>query len=132
MEMDTYQFTVDTKLFRELGELLVGRESIALAELIKNAYDAMPNGGRLEIKSKTSNETIEINLCDSGPGIPIEVIQKLWKGPVTTKAKGLGLGLAISKRIVEAHNGSICVERSSECGTLVRVKLPIEPHTGGE
>ena len=100
--------------------------------LIKNAYDAMPNGGRLEIKSKPSNETIEINLCDTGPGIPIEVIQKLWKGPVTTKAKGLGLGLAISKRIVEAHNGSICVERSSECGTLVRVKLPIEPHTGGE
>jgi len=100
--------------------------------LIKNAYDAMPNGGRLEIKSETSNETIEISLCDTGRGIPLEVIQKLWKGPVTTKAKGLGLGLAISKRIVEAHNGSIWLKKSPEHGTLVRIKLPFESHTGGE
>ncbi|HYB04050.1 MAG TPA: PAS domain-containing protein, partial [Nitrososphaerales archaeon] len=100
--------------------------------LIKNAYDAMPNGGRLEIKSEASNETIEISLCDTGGGITLEVIQKLWKGPVTTKAKGLGLGLAISKRIVEAHGGSIWLEKSPEHGTLVRVKLPIVLHTGGE
>jgi len=100
--------------------------------LIKNAYDAMPNGGFLIIKSKSSNETIEITLCDTGEGISSDTIQKLWKGPVTTKAKGLGLGLAISKRIVEAHGGSIALEKCPEHGTLVRVKLPIEPHTGGE
>ena len=100
--------------------------------LIKNAYDAMPNGGKLEIKSKASNEMIEISLCDTGEGIPPEVSQKLWKGPVTTKAKGLGLGLAISKRIVEAHDGSISLEKWPEHGTLARVKLPIEPHIGGE
>jgi signal transduction histidine kinase len=100
--------------------------------LIKNAYDAMPDGGMLEIRSKTSNGKVEITLRDTGPGIPLEVVEKLWKGPVTTKAKGLGLGLAISRRIIEAHDGSISLERFSEHGTLVRVMLPINPHAGGE
>jgi len=71
-------------------------------------------------------------MCDTGEGISSDIIQKLWKGPVTTKAKGLGLGLAISKRIVEAHDGSITLEKCPEHGTLVRVTLPIEPHAGGE
>ena len=100
--------------------------------LIKNAYDAMPNGGFLIIKSKSSNETVEVTLCDTGEGISSDVIQKLWKGPVTTKAKGLGLGLEISKRIVEAHGGSISLEKCPEHGALARLKLPIEPHSGGE
>ena len=99
--------------------------------MIKNAYDAMPNGGRLEIKSKASTETIEISLCDTGTGIPIEVIQKLWKTG-HNESKGIRSGLAISKRIVQAHNGSIWLEKSPKCGTIVRVKLPIEPHKGGE
>jgi len=100
--------------------------------LIKNAYDAMSNGGLLTISSKSSNGIIEITIHDTGEGISSDVIQKLWKGPVTTKAKGLGLGLAISKRIVEAHGGSIGLEKAPEGGTLARVKLPIDPHTGGE
>jgi PAS domain S-box-containing protein len=100
--------------------------------LIKNAYDAMPHGGRLVIKTRASKEFVEMSLCDTGEGPTEEVIQKLWKGPVTTKAKGLGLGLAISKRIIEAHGGSISLEKGSELGALVRVNIPIEPHTGGE
>ena len=100
--------------------------------LIKNAYDAMPNGGLLEVKSSRASETVEISIRDTGAGVPPEVIQKLWKGPVTTKAKGLGLGLAISKRIVEAHGGSISLDRSPERGTLVTVKLPMQPQPGGE
>ena len=100
--------------------------------LIKNAYDAMPNGGFLIIKSKSSNETVEVTLCDTGEGISSDVIQKLWKGPVTTKAKGLGLGLEISKRIVEAHGGAISLEKCPEHGALARLTLPIEPHSGGE
>jgi len=100
--------------------------------LIKNAYDAMPDGGQLSISTKTLEKTVQINFTDTGTGIPEEVTEKLWKGPVTTKAKGLGMGLAISKRIVEAHGGSLVLERNLGRGTTVRVNLPINASIGGE
>lgn len=100
--------------------------------LIANAYDAMPNGGRLKISSKILNGTVEVGFSDTGEGVAAEVMEKLWREPVTTKAKGLGLGLAISKRIIEAHDGTIRLERNSQKGTLIRVVLPIQPRFGGE
>ena len=95
--------------------------------LIKNAYDAMPDGGEITITNTRSNGILEVSFSDTGAGIRDEVIQKLWKEPVTTKAKGLGLGLAISKRIVEAHAGRIAaMQRSDGQGTVVKVMLPIK------
>src|SRR5206468_11771571 len=69
MELDAYQFTVDTKLFRELGELLVGRESIALAELIKNAYDADATEARLYGENLDDPESGLIQISDDGIGM---------------------------------------------------------------
>ncbi len=92
--------------------------------LIENAYDAMPNGGRLKISSKNLNGTVEVSFSDTGEGVAEEVMEKLWRGPITTKAKGLGLGLAISKRIIEAHDGTIRLERNLQKGTLIRVGAP--------
>jgi PAS domain S-box-containing protein len=100
--------------------------------LIENAYDAMPNGGRLKISSKNLNGTVEVSFSDTGEGVAEEVMEKLWRGPITTKAKGLGLGLAISKRIIEAHDGTIRLERNLQKGTLIRVALPMQPRFGGE
>jgi len=100
--------------------------------LIKNAYDAMPNGGEVRITSTNSNGILEVSFSDTGEGIKEEVIQKLWKGPVTTKAKGLGLGLAISKRIIETHGGTMAaLQGSNGRGTEVKVKLPIKHELGG-
>jgi len=99
--------------------------------LIKNAYDAMLDGGEITIANARSNGILEISFSDTGAGIKDEVIQKLWKEPVTTKAKGLGLGLAISKRIVEAHGGTIAaMQRSDGRGTVVKVMLPINHDSG--
>jgi PAS domain S-box-containing protein len=97
--------------------------------LIGNAIDAMPQGGRLTISSKQSDRTVEISLSDTGLGIPEHVMQNLWKPLQTTKAKGLGLGLAICKRIVDAHGRSVSVKSRGGEGTTMTVNLPLKLHT---
>jgi PAS domain S-box-containing protein len=102
--------------------------------LIKNAFDAMPNGGTVTIKSKEVNGSIQISVTDTGTGIPDEILPKLFSPLVTTKAQGMGFGLAICKRIVDAHEGTITVETAKGKGTTFTVTLPIEPklEVGGE
>jgi len=99
----------------------------AFINLIENAIDAMPQGGSLIISSKMTSDNVEIAFTDSGAGIPGKVMENLWKPLQTTKAKGLGLGLAICKRIVDAHGGTISVKSRIGEGTTVTVGLPIKP-----
>jgi len=89
-----------------------------------NAFEAMPEGGTLKIESKKNVENVSIKICDSGTGIPKKVIKKLFTPFFTTKARGVGLGLPICKRIVEAHGGSIGVESKAGKGTCVTIILP--------
>jgi len=101
--------------------------------LIKNAVDAMLNGGKLTITSKESDGNVEITFTDTGTGMTKEVMEKIWTPFFTTKAKGMGLGLAICKRFIEAHGGSIRVESTVGEGTTFTVTIPIEPKLeGGE
>ncbi len=101
--------------------------------LIKNAIDAMPNGGKLTIDGKVKGK-FEISFEDTGTGITDEVLPKLFSPLFTTKAKGMGFGLAICKRIVEAHGGTVTVKTVKNQGTTFTVTLPIEPRIeiGGE
>jgi signal transduction histidine kinase len=102
--------------------------------LIKNAVDAMPNGGKLTIASKQVNDDLEFSFADTGIGISDEVMPKLFSPLFTTKAQGMGFGLAICKRIIEAHGGKITVKTAKGKGTTFTVTLPIEPklEIGGE
>jgi PAS domain S-box-containing protein len=93
--------------------------------LVSNAIDAMPKGGNLSITSTESNEILEFRFADTGKGIPDDAMANLWKPFKTTKSTGMGLGLAISKRIVEAHGGSIQAESILGEGSTFTVKLPI-------
>lgn len=99
------------------------------ANLIRNAIDAMPNGGKLTISSRESNGKIELIIADTGIGMSKEVIDKLWTPFFTTKAKGMGLGLAICKRIVEAHDGRISVNSTVGKGTILTIALPSKPES---
>ncbi|MEM3731709.1 MAG: PAS domain S-box protein [Candidatus Bathyarchaeia archaeon] len=106
----------------------------AFTNIIKNALDAMPKGGTLTIKSRKLGDFVEISFSDTGVGMTREMLEKLWTPLFTTKAKGMGFGLAICKRFIEAHGGSISVESAPGKGTTFTVKIPIEPkiNLGGE
>jgi sensor domain CHASE-containing protein len=97
------------------------------AKLIENAFDAMPNGGMLTVESTDVKEGVAISFSDTGVGIPSEVMTKIWSPLFTTKAKGMGLGLTICKRIVEAHGGTISAESSVEKGSIFTITIPSNP-----
>jgi PAS domain S-box-containing protein len=103
----------------------------AFVNIIRNAVDAMPNGGTLTISSKQSATDIEIAFGDTGLGMSKEVLERMWTPFFTTKAKGMGLGLSICKRIVEAHNGKISVSSTEGEGTTFTVTFPVEPDVSG-
>ena len=94
--------------------------------LIKNAFDAMPEKGTLEIRSRQIGENIEFTFTDTGAGMSEQTKAKIFMPLFTTKAQGMGFGLAICKRIIESHGGKIEVESALGKGTTFTVTLPIE------
>ncbi|MEM3356302.1 MAG: HAMP domain-containing sensor histidine kinase, partial [Candidatus Bathyarchaeia archaeon] len=88
----------------------------------------------LTIKSKIVGDSVEITFKDTGTGMSKETLEKIWTPLFTTKAKGMGLGLPICKRFVEAHGGHISVKSAIGKGTTFKVTIPIEPsiEKGGE
>ena len=94
--------------------------------MISNAVQAMPNGGKLEIATKAETRFIVIELKDTGAGIPEENMRMLFEPLFTTKVRGIGLGLTVSKQLIEAHEGTIEVESEAGKGTNFIVRLPSE------
>ena len=94
--------------------------------LIQNAIDAMPEGGKLSISSMSTQKEVSISVRDTGCGIPQDMVGKIWTPLHSTKAQGIGLGLPIAKRIIEAHGGSVSVESAVGKGTTFTLKLPIQ------
>ena len=92
--------------------------------LVNNAIDAMPEKGTLEISSCHRDGWIDIVFADTGMGIPEETMQKIFTPLFTTKAQGMGFGLAICKRIIEAHGGTIKVKTKLNQGTTFTIRLP--------
>jgi signal transduction histidine kinase len=99
----------------------------AFVNVIANALDAMPDGGKLTVKSKKSGGKVEIAFADTGAGIPKETLERLFIPLFTTKARGMGFGLAICKRIIAAHGGKISVESTLGKGTTFTLIIPTEP-----
>jgi PAS domain S-box-containing protein len=100
--------------------------------LTLNAVDAMPKGGTLTIASTRSGDNVHITFKDTGEGMTTETLAKLWSPLFTTKAKGMGFGMAIAKRLVEAHGGSINVESKLGKGSTFVVTLPIKRELEGK
>jgi signal transduction histidine kinase len=104
----------------------------AFVNIIKNSFEAMPEGGKLTIESKKTGDKVEIAFTDTGAGIPKETLERLFTPLFTTKARGMGFGLAICKRIMEAHGGEISVESTVGEGTTFTLIIPIEPKWRGD
>ncbi len=97
----------------------------AFLNIITNAIQSMPDGGTLKISSAQRGQTIVVRVDDSGPGIPGDVMNKLFVPFFTTRQTGSGLGLAVTRRIVENHGGEIEVMSEVGEGTTFEISLPI-------
>ena len=105
---------------------------MALLNLVTNALDAMPLGGTLSITAAEHLENVRIEIADTGPGIPKEIMGRLFEAWVTTKptGQGTGLGLAIVRDVVRAHGGAVSVSNHST-GALFVIDLPAARSDGG-
>jgi len=106
----------DFKVFGNFYKLVV-----VISNLIENSLDAMKNQGVVNIFARDFNDHIIIEVKDSGPGIPVEIINKVFLSLYTTKAEGTGLGLKMAKTIIDSHGGSISVRNNP---TTISIKLP--------
>ncbi len=93
--------------------------------LSRNAVEAMPAGGRLEIVVAAASDAVTVSFVDSGGGIPAAALPKIFTPFFSTKEHGTGLGLAIVFKIVESHRGRVDVESVQGSGTTVRVAFPV-------
>jgi signal transduction histidine kinase len=96
----------------------------ALLNLLRNAIEAMPDGGELFVSLATHEQEVRIEVTDDGVGIPAELLSTLFDPYVTGKATGTGLGLAVTRRIIHAHNGTIDVTSAPHDGTTMTIRLP--------
>lgn len=111
--------------------LFADREMLrrALLNLVLNALDVMPGGGELCVTAFRAAEGIEIEVADSGPGIPDEAFDHLFEPFFTTKSSGTGLGLAIVERITAAHGGRILPLNCPEGGAAFTLVIPSSSRT---
>ncbi|MGB4782982.1 ATP-binding protein [Candidatus Methylomirabilis sp.] len=126
----------------DLPRVLVDSEQIktCFVNVLVNAFQAMPSGGRLSITTALVNGTdpatstppagserwVEVRFQDTGYGIVSEDLAKVFEPYFTTKEVGIGLGLALTKKIVEEHGGVIALTSVRDQGTTVRIRLPVE------
>ena len=111
------------------GEIVVDQNRIIrlFANIVKNAKEAMPDGGTLTLQTYLDGETLIFEIRDTGCGIPENVLARIFEPFVTHgKVNGTGLGMAIAKSVVEAHHGEIEIESVEKVGTLTRIKLPLK------
>jgi C4-dicarboxylate-specific signal transduction histidine kinase len=105
-----------------------GQLQQVLVNLVLNALDAMPGGGLLRLVVHPSIDRVVVEVTDTGPGIAADMLPRLFEPFASSKETGLGLGLVISRRIVEDHGGSIEASNSLDGGASIIVTLPtVEP-----
>ena len=102
----------------------------ALINIMKNGMQAMGQGGTLYIEIKSLKDSVEVIISDSGSGILPDQMEKIFNYYYTTKEKGVGLGLPIAHRIIEAHGGQLKIGSRVGSGTKVTVLLPISTRQG--
>ncbi len=106
----------DFKVFGNFYKMVV-----VITNLIENSIDAMKNHGVVNIFAREFNDHIVIEIKDSGPGIPVEIINKVFSSLYTTKTEGTGLGLKMAKTIIDSHGGLITVRNNP---TTFSIELP--------
>ncbi len=104
-----------------------GKLQQVFVNLVSNARDAMPHGGRLVVRTRAENGRVHVEVADTGIGIPAENLSKIYDPFFTTKStgRGTGLGLAITYGIIQEHHGSIQVRSQPDQGTIFTLEFPV-------
>ena len=103
----------------------------ALLNLVKNALEAMPEGGQLTVRTRETKGGVALDLIDTGCGMEGEVAQRMFEAFYTTKKEGSGLGLPMATKIIEAHGGRIDVQSALGRGTKFTLEFPVHTRLGG-
>jgi signal transduction histidine kinase len=119
--------TVEADLARGLPRVWLDHDQMkqVFFNLIKNALEAMPAGGKLNVATESAGGHVVISVADTGAGIPPEQIGRIFDPYRSTKPDGSGLGLMVVRRIVQEHGGALDVDSAVGKGTVLRVRLPI-------
>ncbi len=125
--MECLKQGVDVRFSVEEAEIHCDSHQIkqVVLNVMKNALEALPNGGLLSVQLQRENDYAKISIQDNGAGIPPERMKHLGEPFYSTKEKGTGLGLMICQKIIKEHNGSISIQSNVNEGTTVNILLPI-------
>lgn len=100
-----------------------------ILNVVRNAFQAMPEGGELRVEAARLDQHAEVRLQDTGVGIPAEHLDRIFQPFYTTKTMGTGLGLTYAQQVIQEHQGSISLESAQGMGTTVTIRLPlVEEH----
>ncbi|MBI5397288.1 MAG: PAS domain-containing protein [Verrucomicrobia bacterium] len=118
---------VEAELARGLPRVWLDHDQMkqVFFNLIKNALEAMPRGGKLTVATEAAGNHVVISVADTGAGIPPDQIGRIFDPYRSTKPDGSGLGLMIVRRIVQEHGGALDVDSAVGKGTVFRVRLPV-------
>lgn len=110
----------------DLPSILLNSETLqaALVNLVKNAIEAMPDGGQLVARTRVTRQGVALDLIDTGCGMDERTAMKMFDAFYTTKNGGSGLGLPTARRIIEAHGGRIGVQSQIHRGTQITLEFP--------
>ncbi len=130
LAVDIEQAQVDfvTEVADDVGQILVDAEKIrrALLNLVRNAIQASGTGGRVKLSIRQTDQEVTFAVSDSGPGIDDDSRKRIFEPFFTTRQKGTGLGLALVKRIVDAHGGLLSLESDQGEGATFSLRLPLK------
>jgi len=118
----------------ELPSILLEEQTLeaALVNLVKNSLEAMPEGGRLEVRTRLSRTGVALDLIDTGQGMDDSTLLHMFDAFYSTKYGGSGLGLPTAKKIIEAHQGQIYVQSARGRGTQITLEFPTPPRIQAE
>src|SRR6202166_415102 len=133
-EASRYSISIRTELAEDISKVMADRVQLqqVLMNLMLNAIDAMKEttgGGELTIKLEAGNAQLLISVTDTGVGLRQEQGEEIFKAFFTTKDKGTGMGLPISRSIIESHGGRLWAAANSPCGTSFCFTLPTKAET---
>ncbi|HMS16621.1 MAG TPA: ATP-binding protein [Planctomycetota bacterium] len=126
-EFKSRRIHVLTQLDSRVPDMLMDSDHFrqVLLNIIRNAMDAMPEGGTLTMQSRLHGNTYVLEIIDTGHGILPELLERIFDGFFSTRPGGTGIGLALSRRIIENHGGTLRCESTEGQGSRFMIELPV-------